>query len=261
MSSADRSRYVPSQTSILSRLAPSVTAEQLSAYWSHMVRTHFDLVSGNVSVSVRAFTPQDSLRLSQALVAASNEVFHRLNLQAQQDFVRIADDNLRTAQEQLKAARRALLIFRQKSTLMNLNQTSQAGSAIIDDLRQQLAGFQTQYALTRGTSPNSPLLPGLAAQITALEGQIKNSDRLTASSPVKVVTAETLGEYQTLDMEQQFTEKQYTEALALRNQAYLTAQNQQSTSVLSSRRCRRPRSTLSRPGRSAVVLVAAAVWF
>jgi capsular polysaccharide transport system permease protein len=258
-----RTMFSKSGVDFLSRLPPNVTSEQLSAYWTHMVWAHFDLVSGNVSVSVRAFTPPDSLRLSQALIAASNEVFRRLNLQAQQDFVRVADDNLRTAQEQLNAARKALLAFREKSGLMELDRTSQAGSAIIDDLRKQLAGFQAQYASIKGTSPNSPILPGLAAQITALEGQIKNSDRLAASSPVKVVTAETLGEYQTLDMERQFTEKQYTEALALRNQAYLTAQNQQSYLALfveptlpqTSIYPERVRSILT------VVLVAAAVWF
>ena len=77
------------------------------------------------------------------------------------------------------------------------------------------------------------------------------------------MTAETLAEYQSLDLERQFADKQYAEALALRNQAYLTAQNQLSylalfaapTLAQASLYPNRPRSI------AAVVLAAAAAWF
>lgn len=246
-----------------SRLAPDITPEGLNAYWSGMVWAYFDLISGNVSVSIRAFTPKDSLELAQALIASSDQMFRKLNIQAQQDFVRLADENVKRAEQLLAKARQAVLEFREKSGLVDPDRTAQAGSAIVDDLRKQLAGFQAQYASIHSVSPKSPNLAALNSQMVALENQIKNQEQQLGASATKAVTAETLGRYQSLDLERQFAEKQYTEALGLRNQVYLTAQNQQSYLALfveptlpqTSRYPDRLRAIAS------VVLAAAAAWF
>lgn len=245
-----------------SRLAPHVTAEELSAYWTKMVWAHFDLISGNVSVSVRAFTPQESLKLAQAVIAMSNEMFRRLNTQAQHDAVRIADENLSRAQQQLAANRKELLAFREKSGFMDPDKTAQAGSATIDDLRKQWTVLQSQVASIRATSPNSPTLAMLNSQIAALEGQIKKESQLGSSS-AKAVSAETLGQYQSLDLERQFAEKQYTDALVLRSEAYLMAQNQQSYLALFVEPTLPQTSLYPDRARSiaSVVLAAAAAWF
>lgn len=245
-----------------SRLPSNASSEELSAYWARIVSAHFDLISGNITVSVRAFTPRDSLALAQALVSSSDEMFRNLNVRAQQDFLRIAEENVTRVQEQLTAARQALFVFREEGGLVDPDKTAQAGAAIIDDLRKQLAGTQAQYAAMKASAPNSPMLNALNAQISAIEERIKKEDPL-GSSQVKSVTAETLAEYQTLETERQSTEKQYAEALALRTQAYLTAQNQLSylalfaapTLAQASLYPNRPRAIM------AVVLSAAAAWF
>ncbi len=245
-----------------SRLSPNLTSEELNAYWTQMVSAHFDLISGNISVSVRAFTAQDSLRLAQALVATSDEMFRKLNTKAQQDYVRIADDNVDRAQQQLNKTRQALLNFREDSGLVDPDKTAQAGASIIDDLRKQLAALQTQYGAIKATAPNSPMLATLNSQISALEGQIQKEHN-SGSSKVKAVTAATLAEYQSLDLERQVADKQYAEALALRSQAFLTAQNQQSYLALFAAPTL-PQTSLY-PNRlrsiAAVALAAMAAWF
>jgi capsular polysaccharide transport system permease protein len=246
-----------------SRLPSNLTAEQLNAYWAHMVSANFDLISGNVSVSVRAFTPQDSLKLAQALVTTSDDMFRRLNAKAQQDFVRLADENVTRAQQQLAEARQALFVFREEGGgLVDPDKAAQAGAAIVDDLRKQLSALQVHYASIKAAAPNSPMLPPLSAQISSLEAQISREDRSGSPRP-KSVTPESLAEYQSLDLERQYADKQYTEALALRNQAYLTAQNQQSYLALFAAPTL-PQTSLY-PNRlraiAAVVLGAAAAWF
>jgi capsular polysaccharide transport system permease protein len=245
-----------------SRLPPNPTSEELSVYWSRVVSAHFDLITGNVSVSVHAFTPEDSLKLAQTLIARSDEMFRKLNNRAQQDTVRVADENVDRAQRELTSTRRALLLFREKSGVVDADKSAQASASIVDDLRKQLSVLQTQYASTKALAPNSPTLIGLSSQISALEGQIRKDD-LVGSSHVKAVSAETLAQYQSLDLDHQIAEKQYAEALALRSQAYLMAQNQQSYLALF------VAPTLAQasiyPNRlraiAAVMLTAAAAWF
>jgi capsular polysaccharide transport system permease protein len=257
-----RAVFSRSDIDFLSRLPSGLTSEELNAYWKRMVWAHFDLISGNVSVSVRAFTPQESLKLAQTLVTASDEMFRKLNTKAQQDFVRAADENVERAREQLTKARQALFVFREEGGLVDADKSATAGAAIIDDLRKQLAALQTQFASVKASAPNSPMLQGLSGQIAALEAQITRGDT-SGSSKVKSVSAETLAEYQSLELERQFADKHYTEALALKNQAYLVAQNQQSYLALfvaptlpqTSLYPDRPKSIM------AVILAAAAAWF
>jgi capsular polysaccharide transport system permease protein len=257
-----RAMFSKPDVDFMSRLPANPTSEELTAYWARMVSARFDLISGNVSVSVRAFTPQESFKLAQALIATSDDMFRTLNVRAQQDFVRVADENVARAQQQLAESRQALQEFREKSGLVDADKSAQAGAAIIDDLRKQLAGFQAEYAAVQAKAPNSPMLFGLKSQIAALEGQIKKQDHL-GSSTVKSVTAETLAKHQSLDLERLSAEKQYTEALALRTQAYLTAQNQQSYLALFVAPTLPQTSLYPNRGRSiaAVVLAAAAAWF
>lgn len=239
-----------------------VSAEDMKAYWASMVWAHFDIVSGNVSVSVKAFTPQDSLALAEALVATSDEMFRRLNHQAQEDIVRLADDNLNRAQQQLVATREQLLSFREKSGLVDADKEALAGTQIVDELRKQLAGLQAQHASIRSVSPNSPLLTSLNSQIAALEGKIRQESQLGASQ-VRPITPEALRGFQSLDAERQFAEKIYAEALSLRSQAYVMAQNQQSYLALFVKPKLAQISLYPERVRSilVVVLAACAAWF
>lgn len=245
-----------------SRLAPRVTSEGLDAYWDRMVSAHFDMISGNVSVAVRAFTPQDSLALANALIASSDVMFRRLNVQAQHDFVQLADQNLGHAEHQLSDADKALLAFRDKTGLINPDRTAMAGSDIINDMRKELEQAETQYASLQASSPKSPALPSLKIRIGALERQIRVQDR-TPSSHVNIVTPEMLDRYESLNLKWQFAEKEYTEALGLREQAYLSAQNQQSHLALFDAPTLAEKSMYpDRPkGIAVVVLAAAAAWF
>lgn len=244
------------------RLPDDSSVEQLNAYWHEIVWARFDLISGNVTVTVRAFSPQDSLKLAQAIVKGANNMFQHMNAQAQQDFVRVADRNVEASQRLLASAREAMAAFREKSGLVEPDKTAQAGSSIVDDMRKQLATLQSLYASTKASAGNSPMLPTLAAQIAALDKQIKKQDA-AGSWSVSSVNPEVLAKYQTLEVERLAAEKQYTDALGLRNQAQVTAMGQQSYLALFAAPML-PHASLY-PNRlrsiATVVLAAAAAWF
>lgn len=239
-----------------------VSTEELKAYWASRVWAHFDIVSGNVSVSVKAFTPEDSLALAEALVATSDEMFRRLNQQAQEDIVRLANDNLHRSQQQLVQARNDLLAFREKTGVVDADREASAGAQIIDDLRKQLAGLQAQRASIRSQSPRSPLLTSLNSQIASLEAKIQQEGQLGASQ-VKAISPEALRGFQSLDAERLFAEKIYGEALSLRSQAYVMAQNQQSYLALFVKPTLPQKSLYPDRAKSifVVFLAAAAAWF
>jgi len=244
------------------RLRLPVLVEEMTKYWNNMVSARFDLISGNITVTVRAFTPEDSQKVANALVAASDAMFRKLNLQIQKDFVRVADDVVARAQQDLMTSTQAVLAFREKSGLVDPGKTADAGASIIDDLRRQLAAVQGQYNSTRATAHNSPALTAMRQQIATLEEQIRRESRLGASQ-VKAVSADTLAKYQTLELERQTAERLYGEAVSLRTQAYMMAQSQQSYLGLFSAPSL-PEASLypDRPRAIATVILACALaWF
>src|SRR5581483_3361626 len=156
----------------LARLDSDVSSEDLDAYWQKMVQSHFDMISGNISVAVRAFTPQDSLQLANAIIKESDSMFGNLNSQAQKDFVKIADDNLDKSEKRVNTARTALLKFRQQHQVLFPDNVAQSSSVIVDSLRQQLGNLTAKYESTDALSPHSPTLGPLRSQIDALKHQI-----------------------------------------------------------------------------------------
>ena len=246
-----------------SRLDQNVTLEELNDYWKEMVNAHFDIITGTVLVTVRAFTPKDLLKLAELLVAKSDAMFKRINAQAQHDFVKLAEENLSRVEQRLTDARRALLAFRNKSGLYDAGKMAAGKTSIIDNMRQQLVNFKTQYDSILSYSPNSPALRALKSQIAVLETQIKTEDQALSSQVVKGVSAEDLGRFEALSAERDFAQQLYTQALQLHQSAYLAAENQQSYLAIFVKPALPQKSLYPERARMiAIVLLASAVaWF
>ncbi len=193
-----------------------------------MVDAYFDVISGNVYVSVRAFTPQDSLRLADAIIKESNMMFQKMNAEAQRDLVKVAEDNLKNTEDRVSAARGALQAFRSEHGVLSPDTVAQSSATIVDSMREQLGTALAQYDATLATSPQSPLLPVLRSQIDALKRQIAAADLSQPTMVARITTPEALRRYQSLDTERQMAESVYSDALQLRQAAYLAARQQQS---------------------------------
>jgi capsular polysaccharide transport system permease protein len=245
------------------RLDPSASDDRLDAFWKRMVSAQFDIISGNVLVTVRAFSATDSLDLANALITASNAMFVRLNDEAARDFVRLADNNLARTEKRLDDNRATMRAFRAKHGLLQPDKVVAANSTLADDLRRELAGLRTQYATVLASSPRSPTLDILKARITAVEAAIGRVVDAKSPELAPTVTPAELEEYESLGARAQNLEKLYSDAMDLQQKAYLAAASQQSYLALFIK----PRLADSAlyPHRlesvAIVFLAAAAVWF
>jgi capsular polysaccharide transport system permease protein len=105
-------------------------------------------------------------------------------------------------------------------------------------------------------------LTSLNSQIASLEAKIQQEGQLGASQ-VKAISPEALRGFQSLDAERLFAEKIYGEALSLRSQAYVMAQNQQSYLALFVKPTLPQKPLYPERAKSifVVFLAAAAAWF
>ena len=210
------------------RLPSNASDDELDDYWRRMVNARFDIVSGNVAVSVRAFSARDSLDLANGVIAASNAMFSKLNQDSARDFVKLADDNLSRSGKELDRLRAAMRAFRAQHGLLQPDKVVMANSTLADDLRRELTGLKTQYAALIASSPRSPTVEILKARIAAVEAAVRKSGSPLYPDITQTVSPADLEQYESLDAQSQTAAKLYGEALELRQKAYLAASSQQS---------------------------------
>ncbi len=77
-----RHLFAPPQADWWARLGPNAPIEEVVRYWKGQVDPFYDPANGGVTVRVRAFAPEDALRLAQAVVTASEKLVNDLSVRA-----------------------------------------------------------------------------------------------------------------------------------------------------------------------------------
>jgi capsular polysaccharide transport system permease protein len=207
---------------------PQESQDDLDLYWKKMVSAQFDLISGNVTVSVHAFTAEDSFRLANEVITTSQTMFQSINDSAARNFVKLADENLARVETRWKKARTALESFRGTHDMMDPTKTADTNSTILASMRSQLAGLRSEYTAISSATPKAPTLKVLSAEIAALQKQISRENEMRSPETVESVTPGDLDRYENLDVERVASEKLYGDALDLIGKSYLQAESLQS---------------------------------
>ena len=213
----------------LSRLPAAASEEARAAYWANHVSAFFDLTTGTISVSVRAFTPEDARTLSSVIIKLSENLINGMTRQAHQDAVRTADEDVARAAERVQATRQRMFDFRVRDARLDPELESEADLARISKLRDSLAHTQSQLRTYQSVAHDSPIIQVLTARIDVLEAQISEAQKkLTAGSAVADGTNYTgsLRDYEAVKSQLELDEKYYDSAVASLEAARSSAERQ-----------------------------------
>ena len=225
-----RAIYSRSGVDIISRFDPSEPIEDLVRYWTHHVYASVDSQSGIITVIVRAFTPQDSLDLANALVQSSEQVVNDLSERSRRDALRQAETELHRAETNLQQKTAAMTNLRNAEGMIDAGKTTDVLTKIIGELRLDLARAQQEYAADlRYVSANSPQMKVMNArienmrdEIQRIEGQMTNGGELYGS-----VLADSMSRFDELKLEQEIAEHQYSTAVTAFERARLDIASQE----------------------------------
>lgn len=176
-----------------SRLSKRKPIEKVVKYWDSHLDLKVQLPSGIVTFAVRAFSPQDSVRITRAALDAAEELVNRLNDQIRADAVRVADNARKSAQTHLVATRTALEEARNQEGMLSAEATSESFSKLIDETRSQMMALQESYdSQRRFVSADAPQLRNLKTKIDAARSQIAELEaRITAGATASATAAAT----------------------------------------------------------------------
>jgi capsular polysaccharide transport system permease protein len=212
---------------------PGAPVEVFLEYWKKMVRTSLDSASRIVTVEVRAFNPDDALKIAQSIVLLSERLVNELSERARKDAVLVASQEVERMENRLRRSNEPLRAFREKRQDIDPSQTAQANLQRLSSIQTQINEARARLVTQRSymTSDAPPVLHTVN-QIKALEEQMKlERDRLgtgAGSTPSSTGTLSgAVDDYQGLLLEQDFAQKAYVSALSSLERARITADQQQ----------------------------------
>ncbi len=205
--------------------------EELTKYWRKHVQARIDVVSGIITLTVRAFTREDALLISKEVVARAEALINRISRRAQEDMIVHAKAETLKTQQRLKEAHLGLQTFRNTWGIIDPLKAAESTSTTLMSLRRDKLKAESDLQILRGSNldEKSRSLQVLVAQIAALDSQIKAlKDQLTsegaATSGANMTQA--LLEYEGLLVERTIAEKLNESANLLYDKARVAASKQ-----------------------------------
>lgn len=229
----------------IARLDPEDSAEGVWRQWQRMVKIDFDISTGAIILSVRAFTPEDSLRLADAILEVSEDLVNRMSDKARRDAVAFSTTEVERAEARLIEARLALQDFRMESGVLDPQKEAEANLMLAAKLRGDIAATAAQIeSLSRGGLQRGPTLDKLKAQLNSQRQQLEalNNTRISRSAstggkgvPREEKLSSLMGQYEKLETQRHFAEMNYTSALQSREIARANAERQLLYTVIASK--------------------------
>jgi capsular polysaccharide transport system permease protein len=210
---------------------PHTPMERQTAFWKHKLKADYDSAANTITLSVRAYSPEDALRLADGVLDASKDVEHTLNAQVQQGSYQLALQQVASTKHDYDAAHDKLTKLQGNVNTLTIGAQAQEMVSLVSDIDTQLATLKvSQAAVQAAFKPDAPQSKAVESQIADLEKQ-----RTSAMGTAKTAPGPSSAEHDVLVqaalMDYQFAQKNYFAAEA----ALLAAlpQNQSQSFVVS----------------------------
>jgi capsular polysaccharide transport system permease protein len=214
----------------LARLELPVSIEELVRYWKNQVDPFYDVTNGTIVVKARAFTPDDALKLAQAIFASSERLVNDLSARARHDTLQNSENQVRRAERRLKTALTRLSEFRDQEGLIDPRKTADATQALAGRIRDDIVRANTELSTVKHyMRDDAPSVKMLEARIQSLQAQLRSveSEVTDTEKSRSEVLSRVMGTYERLESERSFAEKAYQHALEALDRARMNADRQQ----------------------------------
>jgi capsular polysaccharide transport system permease protein len=204
-----RSMFVRPDADFLSRFRSAQSDEEFLDYWADHVSAYIDVSSGIITLKVRAFTPDDSVKLSEAIIQESELLINQLSQRARDDIVQSMRGDVEKSGKAYSNTLTALNQFQHQSGLLSPETQATNSSALLTGLLAQKLEFETRlFVMRQSNADSSPAYQQLTLAQQSLQDQIDKM-KLELTGPENASLAKALLEYSQLDTNRMIAEKLY----------------------------------------------------
>ena len=220
--------YSNSDIDFWARLPEDAPIEKRLKYWSHMAAPTISPSSGIVTVTVRAFTPEDSVRILNEVLSASERMVNGVNDRMWADITDTMQTNLDSATVKLRKAREELQAGRNQSGVLTIESSSQIVSALISKVEAERLELQQRYdTQINEISADAPQMRVLRREIASKEKQVEElRSQLTGQSASTRNLADISLDLSQLQLAETLAIQQFTTSVAALEQVRFTSSQQ-----------------------------------
>lgn len=213
------------------RLDPGATVEQLVKFWQTMAATEYDLETGIITLTVRAFRSNDAEQITKKVLEKAEGLVNELSLRSREDSVKNAQRELMLAETRYSQTRQAVAAYRGDEQEIDPSATANVRQGLVGNMQSEVARLESQLTSLRATmSDNSPRVIYVRNQLDALQRQIATEKLRVAvaeEGSTQPVLTERLSRYEELLTNRDFAQKAYESTQATLENARANALKQQ----------------------------------
>lgn len=146
--------------------------EALHRHYLKHVGIEYDTVSSISVLSVRAYTAQDAQKINEQLLDMGERLVNNMNTRSRQDLIKVAEQEVRIAEERAKQAAAAFSSFRTDRSVFDPDRQSAIQLQSVARLREELLAAESQLDQVRRVSPKNPQVGGLESRVQGLRNAI-----------------------------------------------------------------------------------------
>ena len=224
-----REMFTRDSIDTFSRGPKDAPIERFLRYWSKRVTTSTDSHSGIITLSVSAFDPEESYKLTQAIMAESERMVNELSVKARKASLAETNRELALAEERMIQTRMAVRELRNSGGVLDAAATNTTNLGMIAELRKQRIDLAVQLTLgLRDLAPDTRPIRDLKTQISDIDDNIQKIERQTANSDPnrKKVLSDLLSQFEAYDNQRKDAEDHYGRVLASNQAARILAARQ-----------------------------------
>lgn len=176
-----REIYSRREADYFSRFDPADPVEELAKYWEKRIKIDIDNTSGIVSVVVRAFTAEDSIRIASNTLDLTEQLVNDMSTRSRRDKLELAKRELERTEDALRKVSGAMRGVRELQGVLDARASADALNKVIEKLQIGLAQAQQDFAALGETAANSPTARVLQSRISTIKAQIEDFSQQIAS--------------------------------------------------------------------------------
>lgn len=184
--------------------------EDLVEHWNARLTTTHDTVTGLVTFDVEAFTPDDSLAIANIVIDRASHLVNEISQKTRDDILATSRNEVRLAEERLRAASDAERAFRSDSAVIDPIGDAASQTQLIAGIEAKRADIRQRITLLRSRKvvENSPQLVSLLHEEQSLLAEIGNVKTRSAER------ASRIKDFESLELEKRIAQEAYSSALA-----------------------------------------------
>lgn len=201
------------------------TFERKYRYFKRRVEVQHDTATSVSSIKIRSYQPRDAYVMNKRLLDLGEALVNRLNDRSRQDMIRFAEAEVSNARSAAQQAAVALAAFRNRRGIVDPDRQAGIELQLVSKLQDELIAAKTQLQQLRVIAPDNPQVPVLEARIGGLTKEIGQQTGKLTGKGQSLAGANV--EYQRLNLETQFADRQLVSAMASLDSARNDARRKQ----------------------------------